>query len=139
MIDVKSTIPHREPFLFVDKVLEISEDSILAEKIFHSSESFYKGHYPNNPITPGVILCEAVFQTAAVLVLEKFKNDPIGSTPVLARIEDARFKAIVKPDETLLLSAQFVERYGKFLMMSGEAKKKDGSVVLKIKFSLALV
>ncbi|MDE6576020.1 MAG: beta-hydroxyacyl-ACP dehydratase [Opitutales bacterium] len=138
MIDIQALIPHRDPFLFVDLVLSLEETSILAEKTFHATDDFYRGHYPGNPITPGVLLCETVFQTAAILVLKRVPLKP-DMMPVLARIEDARFKAIVRPEEKLHIKAQLQERCGKFFLMSGEIlKEPDRKQALKIQFSLAL-
>ena len=137
MIDIKSVIPHREPFLFVDQVVELSDQAIITKKTFRNTEKFYLGHYPDYPITPGVILCESVFQSAAILIL---KNFPLESSvqPVLARIENARFKAIVYPDEELEIQAKLKEKCGKFFLMDGQIfKTSDRSPVLKVEFSIA--
>lgn len=136
MMDIKATIPHREPFLFVDTVESIDEKKIVTRKIFTENEYFYKGHYPSNPITPGVILCEVVFQTAAVLILKNFPLEK--GTPVLAKIEEARFKSIVKPNEVLEITAELEEKYGKFFLMNGVIRKYKEILVLKTKFSLAI-
>ncbi|MDR0740504.1 MAG: beta-hydroxyacyl-ACP dehydratase [Puniceicoccales bacterium] len=136
MIDIKATIPHREPFLFVDSIIDIGERAVIAQKTFPSTEYFYGGHYPDNPITPGVILCETVFQTAAILVLTNFPNEK--GLPVLAKIEEARFRSIVKPNEVLKINAELEEKYGKFFLMNGTIHKADGVLALKIKFSLAI-
>ncbi|MDR2371644.1 MAG: beta-hydroxyacyl-ACP dehydratase [Puniceicoccales bacterium] len=136
MIDIKATIPHREPFLFVDSIIDIGERVVIAQKTFPSTEYFYGGHYPDNPITPGVILCETVFQTAAILVLTNFPNEK--GLPVLAKIEEARFRSIVKPNEVLKITAELEEKYGKFFLMNGTIHKADGVLALKIKFSLAI-
>ncbi|MDR1367013.1 MAG: beta-hydroxyacyl-ACP dehydratase [Puniceicoccales bacterium] len=136
MINIKSLIPHREPFLFVDSILSIDEKKITAHKMFSKEEHFYEGHYPNNPITPGVILCETIFQTAAALILKNFPLEK--GTPVLAKIEEARFKSIVKSEELLKITAELEEKYNKFFLMNGTIQKVDGTTVLKIKFSLAI-
>jgi 3-hydroxyacyl-[acyl-carrier-protein] dehydratase len=138
MISVKDIIPHRDPFLFVDCVVALEGQKITAEKIFLPTSDFYRGHYPGNPITPGVILCETVFQTAAILILKLFPLLEM-QTPVLARIEDARFKSIVKPNEPLKIEAELNEKIGKFFMMSGTIAKEDNSIALKTKFALALL
>ena len=64
---IKQVLPHRDPFLFLDRVIEISSEEIIAEKTFPKDESFYKGHFPNFPITPGVIILEAMAQACGVL------------------------------------------------------------------------
>ncbi|MDR1435202.1 MAG: beta-hydroxyacyl-ACP dehydratase [Puniceicoccales bacterium] len=138
MNSVKESIPHRDPFLFVDRILALEGQKIRTEKIFPPTTDFYGGHYPGNPITPGVILCETVFQTAAILILKLFPLLEM-QTPVLARIEDARFKSIVKPNELLKIEAELNEKIGKFFMMSGTISKEDHSIALKTKFALALV
>ena len=65
MISVTDLIPHRPPFLFVDEIVSENADGLTARRTWRSDEDFYKGHYPGAPITPGVLLCESVFQTAA--------------------------------------------------------------------------
>ena len=65
---VTDLIPHRPPFLFVDEIVSETADSLTARRTWRAEEDFYKGHYPNAPITPGVLLCEAVFQTGALFM-----------------------------------------------------------------------
>jgi 3-hydroxyacyl-[acyl-carrier-protein] dehydratase len=136
MIDIKNTIPHREPFLFIDRVVALTNEKIVTEKTFSATNDFYKGHYPGNPITPGVILCEVVFQSAAILILKLFPLLEM-QVPVLARIEEARFRSIVKPNELLTIEAEFCEKIGKFFLMTGSIFKSK-TAVLKIKFALAV-
>ncbi|MDR1303506.1 MAG: beta-hydroxyacyl-ACP dehydratase [Puniceicoccales bacterium] len=136
MIDVKNTIPHRDPFLFIDRVIALEGSKIMAKKTFSEADDFYRGHYPGNPITPGVILCETVFQTAAVLILHLFPLLEM-QVPVLAKIEEARFRSIVKPNEPLSIAAEFREKVGKFFFMAGSISKGE-TAVLRTKFSLAL-
>ena len=69
--EVLQAIPHRPPFLFVDKVVETREDGIVCSRVFRAEEKFYEGHYPNAPLTPGVLLCESVFQAAAIHLVKK--------------------------------------------------------------------
>ena len=66
MSQVTDLIPHRPPFLFVDEIVSESADGLVARRTFRAEEDFFKGHYPGAPITPGVLLCEAVFQTGAL-------------------------------------------------------------------------
>ena len=141
MNELIQLIPHKKPFLFIDEVTSVSDVDIFTQVTFSTSEhAFYAGHYPHQAITPGVILCEAVFQSAAILIAYKHisssheQNKP--HIPVLARIDEARFKQIVYPGETLVIHAHYIEQVSKFVLMSGEIKKLDGSTVLKIKFTL---
>jgi 3-hydroxyacyl-[acyl-carrier-protein] dehydratase len=133
---VENIIPHRAPFLFIDRVVEMEGQRILAEKTFGGGTDFYRGHYPGNPITPGVILCEAVFQAAAILILKHYSLEK--GVPVLAKIEEARFKSIVRPNEKLSIEATLEEKAGKFFLMSGNILKSEDIDVLKIRFCLAL-
>lgn len=66
--DVKAAIPHREPFLFIDRIIERGEDSIVTEREVRADEPQFQGHYPDSPLMPGVLLCEACFQTGAILL-----------------------------------------------------------------------
>ncbi|MDR2200872.1 MAG: beta-hydroxyacyl-ACP dehydratase [Puniceicoccales bacterium] len=135
--NIEDIIPHRPPFLFVDRIVALEGNRIVGEKIFPETSDFFRGHYPGNPITPGVILCETVFQTAAALILKLFPLEK-GTTPVLARIENARFKSIVKPNEILRIEVTCGEKMGKFFMMEGNVFKEGNVLALNTKFSLAL-
>ncbi|MBN2233845.1 MAG: beta-hydroxyacyl-ACP dehydratase, partial [Opitutales bacterium] len=71
MKGVKDYIPHRDPFLFVDEIIEMDDSHIVTGLTLKPEMDLYRGHYPSNPITPGVILCESVFQSAGVYVAMK--------------------------------------------------------------------
>ncbi len=139
MDEIKSVIPHREPFLFIDKILEISEDGAKAERIIRDDEPHFTGHYPGNPIMPGVLLCEAVFQTAAVFIVKKkiTPNDLNGKTPVLARIIDAKFKSMIRPGDKIQIEVVYKERMGVFHFMTGKVLK-EGKVACLLEYALAL-
>ncbi|HYD84171.1 MAG TPA: beta-hydroxyacyl-ACP dehydratase, partial [Opitutus sp.] len=100
MSEVTDFIPHRPPFLFVDDLVSETEDSLIARRTFRADEDFYKGHYPGAPITPGVILCEAVFQTGALYMSRRARAagaQPGEGVPLLAKITDVRFRNPVFP------------------------------------------
>ncbi|MBN2220052.1 MAG: 3-hydroxyacyl-ACP dehydratase FabZ [Kosmotogaceae bacterium] len=88
---VKERIPHREPFLLVDGVISISDSEILAFRDLLENDPIFKGHFPDYPIYPGVLILEGLAQTAGILLLKPNK------TPLFAGIERARFKTIVRP------------------------------------------
>jgi 3-hydroxyacyl-[acyl-carrier-protein] dehydratase len=139
-MDILAKIPHRPPFLFVDKVLACDESSIVAEKLWRGDEEFYKGHYPSNPITPGVLLCESVFQTAAILMVEKMRGSGDASAatvPVLARIDGARFRRMVKPGQVTRIEVTHKEAQGGFHFMTGKVLV-EGKPALTIEFAIAL-
>jgi 3-hydroxyacyl-[acyl-carrier-protein] dehydratase len=139
--EVLKAIPHRPPFLFVDSVEAWREDGLTARRVWRADEFFYKGHYPENPITPGVLLCEAVFQAAAVYMskrLEREGGSAAGKTPVLSRIEKARFKNMVFPGDEITIDISFKEKTMGFYFLSGTVKK-GGKLALAIDFTLALL
>lgn len=107
--EITSAIPHREPFLLIDEVVERSEQRIVCRKTWRLEEWFYAGHYPGFPVTPGVLLCEAAMQAGAVLVAPQLpKGD--GRLPVVARMQDVRFKRMVKPGDTVTLEVEITDR-----------------------------
>ena len=109
--EVKAAIPHREPFLFVDEIVECEGNRILCKKTFHADEHFFAGHYPGNPIVPGVLQCEAAMQAGAILLTRIFKDEDLtGRLPVVAKLGNVRFKEVVRPGDTLLLEVKFRDK-----------------------------
>lgn len=134
---ILALIPHRPPFLFVDEIVSETADSLVAKRTFRADEDFYQGHYPGAPITPGVLLCEAVFQTGALCLARGMAGQ--GSqpgVPLLAKISDVRFRNPVYPGETITIEVKKKESLGGFTMMSGSIKSGDKRV-LTVDFSVA--
>jgi 3-hydroxyacyl-[acyl-carrier-protein] dehydratase len=134
-------IPHRPPFLWLDRVLDISSDSIHAEKVIPHDLTLFQGHYPEYPLMPGVLLCEAVFQAGALLIGEIMRGavgeDGSGvGVPVLTRILGAKFKREVRPGDLLEVSATLVERMGPAWLMKG-AVRVGGKVAVQVEFACA--
>ncbi len=141
MEDIHRRIPHRPPFLFIDKILEITDSGAKANLSVRPDFSFFEGHYPGNPIMPGVLLCESVFQTGAIFLSDHIENESlkdVNVTPVLSRIREARFKRMVLPGDKVEISVIMKEQLGQFYNLSGEIKNK-GKTALTISFALALV
>jgi 3-hydroxyacyl-[acyl-carrier-protein] dehydratase len=141
IMDIQKTIPHRPPFLFVDNVISCDEAHIVAERTWRPEEEFYKGHYPDNPITPGVLLCESVFQTAALLMSERLRTDPGAAAgtrvPILARIGNTRFRHMVRPGQKGVISVSLKESLNGFHFLSGKVTV-DNKTALTIEFTLTL-
>ena len=139
--EILQAIPHRPPFLFVDEVVEQSVDSLTAKKHVDASEAFFEGHYPDNPIMPGVLISEAVFQTGAIfltrLLAEELESDS-DMVPVLTKIVDARFRSIVRPGDDLYITVKLKEKAGRFIFMAGGVKNGEGKRVMNVTFSVAL-
>ena len=139
--EILQAIPHRPPFLFVDEVVEQSVDSLTAKKHVDASEAFFEGHYPGNPIMPGVLISEAVFQTGAIfltrLLAGELESDS-DMVPVLTKIVDARFRSIVRPGDDLYITVKLKEKAGRFIFMAGGVKNGEGKRVMNVTFSVAL-
>lgn len=137
--DILATIPHRPPFLWVDRVVSLDSDRIEAEKYFGAELDLYRGHYPGHPITPGVILCEAVFQAGALLIAHRLseQGETVTGVPVLTRIFGAKFKRQVPPDSTITLEAKLLEKVGPAWMMKGKVKLA-GQTAVSVEFACAL-
>jgi 3-hydroxyacyl-[acyl-carrier-protein] dehydratase len=106
---IQAAIPHREPFLLVDEIIEQTDDRIVCRKRFSGDEFWFAGHYPQFPLTPGVLLVEAAMQAGAVL-LAKYAAESPGGVPVATRINNVKFKAMVRPGDTIELAVKLVER-----------------------------
>ena len=137
MEDVLNAIPHRPPFLFVDKVVELTENKIKATREMRSDESFFQGHFPGNPVMPGVLICESIFQAGGIL-LSNILGGVGGGTPVLTRISNARFKNIVRPGDLLELQAELVETVSNAYFMKGSASVA-GKTAVTVEFAVSLV
>jgi 3-hydroxyacyl-[acyl-carrier-protein] dehydratase len=140
MSNVTDLIPHRPPFLFVDEIVAETAGGLTAKRVWRAEEDFYKGHYPGAPITPGVLLCEAVFQTGALFLARQAQAagaTPGAGVPLLAKISDVRFRNPVYPGDTILIDVKKKEEMGGFTMMSGAIKKADGTRVLTVDFAVA--
>jgi 3-hydroxyacyl-[acyl-carrier-protein] dehydratase len=149
---VLQTIPHRPPFLFVDEVVELEEQRIRTRVQADPAAEFFKGHYPDNPVMPGVLLCECCFQAGALLVGHKMRNldsprhaggtatDDQGSpsTPVITRIKDAKFKQIVRPGDMLDVEVTIDENVNDVFFMTGRLRV-GGKLAVRVEFAATLV
>lgn len=138
--NVTDLIPHRPPFLFVDEIVSHDTEGLVARRTWRADEDFYKGHYPGAPITPGVLLCEAVFQTAACYMALKARAAgaaPGEGVPLIAKISDVRFRNPVYPGDTTIFEVKQKDALGGFTMLSGNIKKADGTRVLNVDFAVA--
>ena len=108
--DIKKYLPHREPFLFIDEVVSIKDDSqIHCKKLIIEEEYFLQGHFPNNPIFPGVIIIEALGQASGILGFSLMNKTPEeGSIYVLAGVDKVRFRKRVRPGDNIDLYSKVV-------------------------------
>jgi 3-hydroxyacyl-[acyl-carrier-protein] dehydratase len=108
--EIKSAIPHREPFLLLDEIVEQTDRRIVCRKRFTGDEFWYRGHYPEFPLTPGVLLCEAAMQAGAVLLAQHTVGIP--GVPVVTRMNNVKFKSMVRPGDTIELEVELTEQLG---------------------------
>lgn len=133
MPDLRAQLPHRPPFLLLDRILEREPGArVVAEKLVTYGDPFLRGHFPDKPIVPGVMLVEMLAQAAAFLEAEPLVDRPI----FLAQILDARFKASAFPGDRLELSVRPDAGFGKLQRVEGTVSC-EGRVLCTAKLLLA--
>jgi 3-hydroxyacyl-[acyl-carrier-protein] dehydratase len=135
---VLAAIPHRPPFLWVDAIVEQTDSMIKTTKRVDPAEPFFAGHYPEFPITPGVLVCEAIFQTGAILLASRARDKiAAGLLPVMTRIKDTRFKTMVRPGDVLELEVELEDALETLFHLKGRAKV-GGKLAVSTSFACAL-
>jgi 3-hydroxyacyl-[acyl-carrier-protein] dehydratase len=134
---IEALLPHREPFLLVDRITDRGDDWIETE--WHVAEDLdvFRGHYPGNPVLPGVLISEHCFQSAALLVGNLTGEEATPGVPVLTRIEDARFRRMVRPGHTLRTRVQQTDRLANACWFTAQVTSEEGKVA-RLAFVLAL-
>ena len=133
---IKKILPHREPFLFVDRIVEMTDKTIVGIKKLTGKEEFFKGHFPQKPVMPGVLMVEALAQTGGVLMLSKPEHR--GKIAYLASVNEARFRRVVSPGEELRLEVEILKFKSRVGMVRGIAKVgEEVACEAEIMFSLA--
>ena len=127
--DIKKLIPHREPMILVDKVKIIKPFvSALGIKKINNNDHYFKGHFPNKPIMPGVFIIEALAQTASILVMHSLKMKSGNKLVYFMSLENAKFRKPVTPNSTLILNVKIKQHRGLVWKFSGEAKVNNTKV-----------
>lgn len=121
--DILNFLPHRYPFLLVDRVLDYTlNDELLAVKNVTVNEPFFTGHFPGKPVMPGVLMVEAMAQAAGILAYKSAGYSPEERLFYLASIDNVRFKRMVEPGDVLELHVKFNGRKRNFWKIHGEAR-----------------
>lgn len=123
--------------LLVDEVVEKSDSHIVTRRTFRDGEFFTQGHYPNNPIVPGIILCEVGMQSGAILLAHYLGAGSVGaSVPVATRMNDVRFRQLVRPGDTVEVHVELVEQLANAFFMKAKMTR-EGKQVMRFEFACA--
>ena len=135
--EIKTFIPHREPMLLIDEAEVLDENTARGSRKIRGDEFFLQGHFPGNPIVPGVILCEMMAQTCSVLLRSTMEQNP-GSVPFFTGLDKVRFKHPVRPGDTVEITCRLLRHKNMFFF--GKGKVMVGkNLCAKGEFSFALV
>ena len=136
---IMSLIPHRYPFLLIDKVVDVvGDESATGIKCVSVSEPFFQGHFPGQPIMPGVLIVEAMAQTAGAIVVDNLPDGEGQPGVYFMTIENARFRRPVVPGDTLYLHVKKVRQRGKVWKFSSEAMV-EGQLAAEASFTAMIV
>ena len=118
--EIKELIPHREPFLFIDKLENIKKlETATGVKTFTRNEGFFRGHFPGQPVVPGVILVEMMAQTAAALIAYSIRDETFDKIVYLMNIENTKFRKPVFPDEKIFANVKAIRSKGRVWRFEG--------------------
>src|SRR6185369_16827202 len=118
--EIRRILPHRYPMLLVDRIVELEEERIVGIKSVTHNEPFFQGHFPDFPVMPGVLIVEAMAQTAGVIVLKSIP-DRDRKLVLLVAVENARFRRPVVPGDELRMEMQLLKRKASVAKMAGRA------------------
>ena len=134
LAEILAAIPHRPPMLLLDEIVEWEHERIVCRKTFQPDEWFFQGHYPDFPLVPGVILCEAAMQAGAVLLSKHATGEGV---PVAGRLNDVKFKRMVRPGDTIQIETTLDERMADAFFLSGKVTC-GGKLAVTLSFAVTL-
>lgn len=132
--ELKEILPQREPMLLVDEAFRNDDGTVTGRYTVRGDEFFLQGHFPGNPIVPGVILCEMAAQSSCMLMAEKVR----GKTTLYAGMNNVKFKTPVRPGDTVEFTCTHVRSLGPIHVIKAEGRV-NGAIALSGEFSFALV
>jgi 3-hydroxyacyl-[acyl-carrier-protein] dehydratase len=137
--EILKILPHRYPFLLVDRILELEPGKrVLGIKNVTYNEEFFQGHFPGNPVMPGVLVVEALAQTGAVLMSKSLNVDVEGKAIMFMSIDEARFRQPVRPGDVLHMHVEVLKTRGDIFKFKGRALV-GGKLVAQAEFAAMVV
>ena len=136
---IHELIPHRGPMLLVDEIVQVAAGEIICRKTFRADEFFFQGHYPDNPLVPGVILCECAAQSAAILLASQYLDSQTANSkvPVLTRMNKVRFRNTVHPGDMIDIKVRLDEEISGAFFLTASIRK-DGKVAVSLELACTL-
>lgn len=139
IMQIMEMIPHRYPFLLVDRVTDVMVgESAVGIKNVTINEHFFQGHFPRQPVMPGVLIVESMAQTAAVLVVKTLEEEAAGKLVYFMTIDEARFRKPVVPGDTLKVHVSKLRSRGNVWKFAGEVRV-DGTLVAEARFAAMIM
>jgi len=132
---IQQWIPHRPPFLWLDEIVAVDATRIQARKFVDPELDVFRGHYPQFPVLPGVLVCEAAFQAGAVLIAHIAPPVP-GQVPVVTRVNNVQFRQLVRPGDTLEIEVELTERLANAFYLKGKVQV-HGKTAARLEFTCA--
>ena len=135
--EIERLLPHRFPFLLIDRIVELSDDKVVALKNVTINEPFFAGHFPGNPVMPGVLIIEAMAQTGGLLMSKSWDVETEGKIILFMSVDKCRFRRPVVPGDIVRLEVEVARARGEVVKFHGRAMV-DGKLAAEAEFAAML-